>query len=253
MCCAPSPQASSCSAGACGSQSLAAHVCWLLATHCVTGATLVHAVLADSVLPALLFCTVLHRTPSAGALGLQPQDFPLLTLRGYIVFWGCAFTLTTLAIALWKQETDHYTEEQERKRRKHMHKKRHKRVGAGGGSAGRASELEDGRGSGAAAAAAARDEEPSGPDWVSRRAEIVTAYQKLWQVVSSDGRMLSILRQLCGGKIGCCCRMSCTMAWGVGRERDRERTAEQETCYVGTTLATWWLLVGHTQRYNPNS
>lgn len=141
---------------------------------------------ASCVLPALLFCTVLLRAASAGALGLQPQDSPLLTLRGYIVFWGCAFTLITLAIALWKQETDHYTEEQERKRRKHMHKKRHKRVG-GGGSAGRAApELEDGR-AGAAAAAAAHDEEEAGPDWVSRRAEIVTAYQKLWQVVSSDG------------------------------------------------------------------
>jgi hypothetical protein len=45
----------------------------------------------------------------AGVLGLAPQEYPLITLRGYIVFWGCAFTLLTLAIAMFKQETDHYT------------------------------------------------------------------------------------------------------------------------------------------------
>jgi hypothetical protein len=128
---------------------------------------------------------------------VQPHDSPLLTLRGYIVFWGCAFTLITLAIALWKQESDHYTEQQERKRRRHLHKKRHK-FGGGGGSAGRASELEDGRGG--ASAAAGRDEEPAGPDWGSRRAEIVTAYQKLWQVVSSEGCLLEILQEL-GGRV----------------------------------------------------
>lgn len=102
----------------------------------------------------------------AGVLGLQPQEYPLITLRGYIVFWGCAFTLLTLAIALWKQETDHYAEAQERKRRHHRRQKR-------GSSA-------------TAAAGSGSYDEAAGVEWTQRRADIVSAYHKLWGVVSGQ-------------------------------------------------------------------
>jgi hypothetical protein len=128
------------------------------------------------------FCNQYIRSSKAAALlGLQPQQYPLVTLRGYIVFWGCAFTLITLAIALWKQETDHYAEAQERKRQRHR-RARHQRTKSAAarsensrmekGSAGRGKVLWP------------DDAEDAGLAWTTRRAEIVTAYAKLWGVVS---------------------------------------------------------------------
>lgn len=106
--------------------------------------------------------------------GLRPQEYPLITLRGYIIFWGCAFTLITLAIALWKQESDHYTEAQERKRqRRRKHKPKH--------TSNMTSQLE----AGTAGQAAGHDDGDAGLDWTHRRAEILTAYARLWEVVSA--------------------------------------------------------------------
>lgn len=121
----------------------------------------------------------LAHLPLAGALGLQPVDSPLITLRGYIVFWGCAFTLLTLAIALWKQESDHYTEAQERRRQR---RRRHKRSS----SAAKAAKLEDStaEAAGAAGGSLSDEEGEAGVQWTQRRAEIVTAYARLWEVVS---------------------------------------------------------------------
>jgi hypothetical protein len=114
---------------------------------------------------------------ATGVLGLQPQEYPLITLRGYIVFWGCAFTLLTLAIALWKQETDHYAEAQERKRRRH---RRHKR----GSSITAAAAGKDGSAGPGAAVGSGSYDDAAGVEWTARRAEIVSAYHKLWGVVS---------------------------------------------------------------------
>jgi hypothetical protein len=125
------------------------------------------------------FCNQYIRTSRAAAfLGLQPQQYPLVTLRGYIVFWGCAFTLITLAIALWKQETDHYAEAQERKRQRHRRAK-HQRTS----SAAARSKMEKG-GAGLVKALWPEDAADTGVEWTTRRAEIVTAYAKLWGVVS---------------------------------------------------------------------
>lgn len=112
---------------------------------------------------------------AAGVLGLQPKEYPLITLRGYIVFWGCAFTLLTLAIALWKQETDHYAEAQERKRRRH---RRHRHSSSTTAAAG-----QDGTAGPGAAVGTASYDEAAGAEWTARRAEILSAYHKLWGVV----------------------------------------------------------------------
>ncbi len=121
---------------------------------------------------------------------MTPQEYPLITLRGYIVFWGCAFTLLTVAIALFKQETDHYTEAQERKRR--LRHKKHKRSNNSSPAA-KAARLEDGRANGV------DGEGDVELDWSHRRAEIVTAYAKLWEVVSragNDAGCVQVLWQL---------------------------------------------------------
>lgn len=77
---------------------------------------------------------------------------------------------THQAIAMWKQESDHYTEAQERKRRQRQHRRHH-------GSKSSSS-------NGKAVRGLDQDGQQSGVEWAQRRAEIVTAYAKLWEVVS---------------------------------------------------------------------
>lgn len=117
-------------------------------------------------------------------LGLQPVDYPLITLRGYIIFWGCAFTLITLAIALWKQESDHYTEAQERKRQRRR-KHKHKHTNGSGSKVAKLEAGTAGAGDEAVCSAVGSEEEGDlGLDWSHRKAEIVSAYARLWEVVS---------------------------------------------------------------------
>lgn len=154
---------------------------------------------------------------AAGLLGLQAQDYPLVTLRGYIVFWGCAFTLITLAIALWKQETDHYAEAQERKRQRH---RRHKR---NAGSAVKSAKLEDG----IAGAASGGYDDTTGAEWMQRRAEIISAYQKLWEVVSG---CLNVVR--IGAE-----KISDNSSVGVFLTAESARPVQNVWSFAGTGLA----------------
>lgn len=120
---------------------------------------------------------------------MHPEDAPLVTLRGYIIFWGCAFTLVTLAIALWKHESDHYTEARER-RRQRQRKAKHPSNGSA-----KISQLRSGQ------SAASGEEGAEGSVWSQRRAEIFTAYSRLWEVVSS---MQTSVVSSCGMTINGC-------------------------------------------------
>lgn len=111
-------------------------------------------------LPLVLLLHLARSAPTnhAGLFGLEPNGQPLVSLRGYVLFWGWAFTAVTLAIALLKQESPEYDESAanaQQRRRKQQAK------AASGGSA-----------MGGAAG-----------DWGARVAEIRRAYHKLWGVV----------------------------------------------------------------------
>jgi hypothetical protein len=118
----------------------------------------------------------------------------MVSLRGYIAFWGCAFTLITLAIALFKAESDHFSEAREKREWRANHH-RHARsassspgkalarleAGTAGGPGGLKRSGWGGSGSRLAEWASAVG---GASEWGQRRDEIVGAYVKLWGVVS---------------------------------------------------------------------
>ncbi|WIA38680.1 hypothetical protein OEZ86_001986 [Tetradesmus obliquus] len=132
------------------------------------------------------FCNKYIRGNStlAGLLHLQPSHpEALVSLKGYIAFWGWAFTAVTLAIALFKQEEDHLADSAAAAAAAdEAHEKQQRKAGSvksksSSGSADAQCLLANG---GAVAAAAAAD---GGDDWGSRWREIRAAYVQLWEVV----------------------------------------------------------------------
>jgi hypothetical protein len=117
-------------------------------------------------------------------------------LKGYISFWGWAFTAVTLAIALFKQEEDHLADsaaaaavaavksEDELVNGSGDKGRRTGSKGSGSEAADAQCLLTNGNGTAAAAAAAVMAEAGGGDDWSSRWREIRAAYVQLWEVVS---------------------------------------------------------------------
>lgn len=93
---------------------------------------------------------------------MQPSSEGVVSLKGYITFWGWAFTGVTLAIALFKQESDHFIEAAEAQRRAEKDQRQAKGVAVN-------SHKSDGH-----------------SDWQNTRQEIVAAYVQLWDVVRLD-------------------------------------------------------------------
>jgi hypothetical protein len=145
----------------------------------------------------------------AGLLHLQPSHPEgLVSLKGYIAFWGWVFTALTLAIAFLKQEEDHLADSAaaaaaadsaaaavDEKEEDSQLKKRPAaanvtgRVKSKGSSKGSvASDAADAQcllTNGSAAAAVMVEAAAGGDDWSSRWQEIRAAYVQLWEVVSS--------------------------------------------------------------------
>ncbi|KAF8059178.1 hypothetical protein HT031_005350 [Scenedesmus sp. PABB004] len=103
--------------------------------------------------------------PLGAALGLAPSADGIVSLRGYISFWGWAFAAITVAIACLKTESDHYVTAAEERRK------------ARAAAAAR-------RGDAARRAGGLRAVPSGWADIAShRRAEISAAYVQLWEVV----------------------------------------------------------------------
>eukprot|EP00879_Flechtneria_rotunda_P017194 GHRR01018010.1.p1 GENE.GHRR01018010.1~~GHRR01018010.1.p1 ORF type:complete len:390 (+),score=144.30 GHRR01018010.1:480-1649(+) len=89
----------------------------------------------------------------AGFFELQPADTGIISLKGYVLFWGWVFTVVTLAIAVFKHETERYVEAASNKQQASQ-------------------QVHD----------VVNGYLPS-KDWGHRRTEIVAAYMQLWGVV----------------------------------------------------------------------
>jgi hypothetical protein len=127
---------------------------------------------------------------SAGLLHLQPSHPEgLVSLKGYICFWGWAFTAITLAIALFKQEEDHLADSAaEVEAEKPQVKAGKVQSKSSSGSAADSADAQCLLANGAAAAAAEAGE---GDDWSNRWREIRAAYVQLWEVVSGLESLLT--------------------------------------------------------------
>eukprot|EP00775_Hariotina_reticulata_P008729 gene8729-8910_t len=102
------------------------------------------------------FCNTYIRSNKllSGLFDLQPSPWGIITLKGYVLFWGWAFAAITVAVALLKHESDHY-EEAARAQRRAKHRAR----------------------------AMQQQGSAVGADWAHRKDEIRLAYLKLWEVV----------------------------------------------------------------------
>jgi len=62
-------------------------------------------------------CAALLPCVSPGwGLSQSPSDVGVITLKGYVTFWGWVFAAVTIAVALFKHESDHYEEAARAKR-----------------------------------------------------------------------------------------------------------------------------------------
>lgn len=108
---------------------------------------------------------------------MQPSTEGVVSLKGYVSFWGWAFTAVTVAIALFKTEYDHPLMVDARERRREA---RHgaKAATANGAAKGGKTCSRDANG----VLVNGHAEEPV-VDWSARRRELMAAYVQLWEVV----------------------------------------------------------------------